>query len=60
MNKSIITGKPIIAVTDFWMPVIELLNKELAFEGIESRTKFVRVARDAGQAADMMIASLGK
>lgn len=60
MNKSMIPEKPIIVVTDFWRPVVELLSAELAFEGLESCTKYVRIARDSSAAADMMIAALNK
>ncbi len=61
MNKNMITEKPIIAVTDFWKPVIELLAAELAHEGLEPCTKYVRMAKDVSEAADMMIeALLGK
>ena len=58
MNKNIIIEKPIIAVTDFWGPVVNLLDKELAFEGMESFTKYVRIARDTSEGADMMIETL--
>ncbi len=58
MNKSMIPEKPIIVVTDFWRPVVELLSAELAFEGLESCTKYVRIARDSSAAADMMIGAL--
>ena len=60
MNKNIIAQKPIIVATDFWKPVVELLDKELAFEKLESCAKYVRVAENAVQAANMMIASLNK
>lgn len=58
MNKSIIKEKPIVAVTDFWSPVVDLLDEELAFEGLESCTRYVKIAKDASEAADMMIRSL--
>ena len=58
MNKNIVQGKPIIAVTDFWKPVIDLLDTELAFEGLESCTKYVKMANNASEAADMMIEAL--
>ncbi len=58
MNKNLLSEKPIIAVTEFWRPVVELLGKELAFEGLESRAKYVKIAHDAKEAAEMMIQSL--
>jgi len=60
MNKNLISEKPIIAVTDFWKPVIDLLSAELAYEGLESCTKYVKIAKDASEAADMMINALNK
>lgn len=61
MNKNMISEKPIIVVTDFWKPVIELLHSELTYEGLEPCTKYVRMAKDVSEAADMMIeALLGK
>lgn len=58
MNKKVINEKPIVAVTDFWKPVVDLLDEELASEGLESCAKYVRIARDASEAAEIMIASL--
>jgi len=58
MNKNMVHEKPIIAVTDFWKPVIKLLDAELAFEGLESCTRYVTIAKDASEAADTMIAAL--
>jgi len=58
MNKSFIREKPIIVVTDFWQPIVDLLDKELAFEGLESCTKYVTIAKDASEAATIMITSL--
>jgi len=58
MNKNMIRERPIITVTDFWKPVINLLDTELAFEGLESCTRYVTIAKDAAEAADMMIAAL--
>ncbi len=58
MNKSIISGKPIIAVTEFWKPVIDLLGHELSSEGMASCAQYVKIARDAREAAEMMIHSL--
>lgn len=58
MNKNLISEKPIITVTDFWKPVVDLLDTELAFEGLDSCTKYVRIAKNASEAADMMIGAL--
>ncbi len=60
MNKTIMEEKPIVVVGDFWKPVIDLLDKELAFEGRESCARFVKVAKDTAEAADMMIERLNK
>jgi len=58
MNKNIIARKPFFCVTDFWKPVIEHLNKELSFEGLESCTKYIRIASNASETADAMIEAL--
>lgn len=58
MNKEMITQKPIITVTDFWKPVVNLLGRELDSEGLESCARYVRIAHDASEAAMMMIAAL--
>ena len=58
MNKNMIKEKPIVAVTDFWKPIVDLLDKELTFEGLESCTKYVKIAKDASEAAAMMTTSL--
>ncbi len=59
LNKGMITGKPIIAVTEFWKPVVDLLGRELVSEGNEKGAGYVRLAKDAASAADMMIHLLG-
>ncbi len=58
MNKTIIKEKPIITVTDFWSPVVSLLDEELSLEGLEPCTKYVKMAKDVSEAANMMIRSL--
>lgn len=58
MNKEIITGKPIITVTDFWKPVVDLIGKELVSEGRGQGAGHVKIARDASEAAGMMIESI--
>lgn len=58
MNKNMVPEKPIIAVTEFWKPVVSLLDTELAFEGLESCTRYVKIAKDASDAANIMIAAL--
>lgn len=59
MNKNMISEKPIIAVTDFWKPVVDLLDTELEYEGLESCTRYVRIAKDVSEAADLMISAIG-
>ena len=58
MNKKMIVEKPIIVVTDFWKPVVDLLATELAYEGLEPCSKYVKMARDSSEAADMMTEAL--
>lgn len=58
MNKQMIAGKPIVTVTDFWKPVVNLLDKELVAEGMESCARYVKVAKDAGEAVEIMVESL--
>lgn len=58
MNKEIVARKPVITVTDFWKPVVELVGRELASEGLESCAEFVRIARDASEAAGAMTEAL--
>ena len=61
MNKNMIPEKPIIAVAAFWRPVVDLLNTELKYEGLEPCTKYIKLAKDGPEAADVMIdALLGK
>ena len=60
MNKDIIDRKPIVLVTDFWKPVVDLMNKALTAEGHEARMGYVRIIGDAPQAAEAMIASLSQ
>ncbi len=60
MNKEMVVRKPIIAVTGFWNPVIELLGRELASEGRESCAEYVRIAHDPSEAADAMVEALMK
>lgn len=58
MNKELIMDKPIVVVTGFWKPVVDLLDKELASEGKASGSSYVKIAKDGSEAADMMIGSL--
>ena len=58
MNKEMITKKPIIVVSDFWKPVVDLLGNELVSEGMKSTASYVKIAKDAADAAAMMIKSL--
>lgn len=54
MNKSVIEEKPIVVLGDFWKPVIETLNSELVFEGKDSCTKYISVARSPQQVAEKL------
>lgn len=58
MNKEMISEKPVVVVTDFWKPVVDLLDKEAVSEGLESYARFVKIARDASEAAGMIIKAL--
>ncbi len=60
MAKDIIDRKPIVLVTDFWKPVVDLMNKALSAEGHEARMGYVKTIGDASQAAEAIIASLSQ
>lgn len=49
LNKGIIRNKPIIVLGDFWVKVIETLNSELAWEGLQNATKHVSVVQTADE-----------
>lgn len=59
INKGMISARPVIAVTDFWKPVVELLSGQLLSEGKDEASGRVKIAKDASSAADMMIELLG-
>lgn len=58
MNKEMIANKPIIVVSGFWKPVVDLLGQELTSEGMKLAAQYVKIAKDAGDAADLIIKSL--
>jgi uncharacterized protein (TIGR00725 family) len=60
INKKLISTKPIVALTDFWKPVVDLLGKELASEDAESSSRLVSIAGDPAEAAEIMLRSFGK
>ena len=60
MNKDIIDRKPIVLVTDFWRPVVDLMNKALTAEGHEARMGSVKTIGDASQAAEAVIAAFSQ
>ncbi len=58
MNKGLTPEKPIIAVAQNWKPIVEVLDRELKSEGMVSCAKYVRLAKDAAEAAEMMLKAL--
>ena len=60
LSKGIISERPLIAVSDCWRPVVDALSAELVSEGLESSMKQVRLAPDAAEAAEIVIAALAK
>ncbi len=58
INKERMAKKPIVLATGFWKPAVDLMVQELASEGNESGARCVRIAKDAADAADLMIKSL--
>lgn len=54
MNKGIIQEKPIVVVGNFWDGVVNTLKEELAWEGLADCTRFVSVARNPGECAELI------
>ncbi|MBI5477076.1 MAG: LOG family protein [Ignavibacteriales bacterium] len=57
MNKSQMQIKPVIVVGEFWKPVIETLQTELVFEGLENVTSFIKQAVDVDNCVNLLRSS---
>ncbi len=58
ISKEMMERKPIILATGFWKPAVDLLTGEFTSEGSEIGAQYVKIAKDAAEAADLMIKSL--
>ena len=59
MNKNVLGRKPIVAIGDFWNPVVTFLKEELLHEGREESSKLVSIARTPSECAELLIHKLG-
>jgi uncharacterized protein (TIGR00725 family) len=46
MNKRVIKRRPVMVIGDFWKPVIDTLDQELAFEQKTGATQYVTLSAD--------------
>jgi|YelNatPaOPRAMG01_1025707.scaffolds.fasta_scaffold00893_24 uncharacterized protein (TIGR00730 family) len=60
INKNIIAEKPIIIADEFWKPIIDLLDRELQFEGMMSCTRFVKIVKGVDQITEAIKESILK
>lgn len=58
MNKGIMPEKPIVVLGDFWQGVVSTLKDELAWEGAEDCTKFVRIVQTPEECRQLLSATL--
>jgi uncharacterized protein (TIGR00725 family) len=58
MNKSVMKQKPTFVLGNFWKPVIETLNTELAHEGLENVTRFITHLDNAEECVRLLKSSL--
>ncbi len=54
VNKGLMREKPIIILGPFWNGVVDTLNDELAWEGLEGCTRYVRRAKTIGDAVRLL------
>ncbi len=54
INKGLMHEKPIVILGSFWQGVVNTLNDELAWEGLEKCTRYVRSAPSAGEAVRLL------
>ncbi|MEW6509322.1 MAG: LOG family protein [Bacteroidota bacterium] len=59
MNKGLMPERPAIALGDFWNGVIATLRDELAWEGKEHCTRYVRIAPDVESCITILTQHLG-
>jgi uncharacterized protein (TIGR00730 family) len=45
MNKRVIRSRPVIVVGQFWNPTVEMVKRQLSFEGSERSAKCVTIAK---------------
>lgn len=58
MNKEFQPRKPVVAVGDFWSPVIGLMARQLTAEGRTGAARYVVSVSSAREAAEFMIGAL--
>lgn len=54
INKGLMHEKPIVILGSFWQGVVTTLNDELAWEGLEKCTRYVRSAPSAEEAVRLL------
>jgi uncharacterized protein (TIGR00725 family) len=54
MNKSVIREKPVIVVGGFWDGVIETLQNELVFDGMENCTRYVTRVHSVAECVEIL------
>jgi len=60
INKGMLARKPIVVVGGFWDEVVRTLKDELAWEGLESATRFVSIASSPTECVGILTAELSK
>lgn len=56
INKGLMKEKPILILGRFWKGVMDTLNEELAWEGLERCTRFVQIADSVDHAVSLLAA----
>ena len=54
INKGLMKEKPIVILGPFWDGVVDTLNEELAWEGLERCTRYVKKARTVGEVVSLL------
>lgn len=58
INKGLMQEKPIIILGSFWQGVVNTLNDELAWEGLQACTRYVQAAETAEETVRLLRACL--
>jgi uncharacterized protein (TIGR00725 family) len=55
VNKGLMADKPILILGSFWKNVVDTLNDELTWEGLERCTRYVRLADSVEHAVSLLV-----